>query len=88
MESICFFNKFKSWGGGEKWHYEAANFFQKNGYKISVICHGKGELLKRMKKNKNISSFKTTGRKYAYLNIFTVLRMVYFLKKNKIDNNY
>ena len=85
MESICFFNKFKSWGGGEKWHYEAANFFQKNGYKISVICHGKGELLKRMKKNKNISSFKTTGRKYAYLNIFTVLRMVYFLKKNKID---
>ena len=39
----------------------------------------------RMKKNKNISSFKTTGRKYAYLNIFTVLRMVYFLKKNKID---
>ncbi len=85
MESICFFNKFKSWGGGEKWHYEAANFFQKNGYKISVICHRRGELLKRMKKNKNISSFKTTGRKYAYLNIFTVLRMVYFFKKNKID---
>ena len=39
-----------------------------------------------MKKNKNISSFKTTGRKYAYLNIFTVLRMVYFLKKNKIEH--
>ena len=52
MESICFFNKFKSWGGGEKWHYEAANFFQKNGYKISVICHRKGELLKRIKKIK------------------------------------
>ncbi len=85
MKSICFFNKFKSWGGGEKWHYEAADFFQKNGYKISVICHRNGELLKRMKKNKNISSFKTTGRKYAYLNIFTILRMVYFFKKNKID---
>ena len=85
MRSICFFNKFKSWGGGEKWHYEACNFFLNEGYNVSLIGHRNGKLIEKFEMNKKIKIKKVSGRKYAYLNIITILKLVFFLKKNKID---
>ena len=32
---VCFFNTVKSWGGGEKWHYEIQVF--KEGYTYSKV---------------------------------------------------
>lgn len=85
MKNICFFNKFKSWGGGEKWHYEACNFFLNEGYNVSFVGHRNGQLLKKIKENKKIKAKKVTGRKYAYLNIITIFKMICFLKKNKVE---
>ena len=85
MRSICFFNKFKSWGGGEKWHYEACNFFLGEGYNVSLIGHRNGKLIEKLKMNKKIKIKKVSGRKYAYLNIITILKLIFFFKKNKID---
>ncbi len=85
MKNICFFNKFKSWGGGEKWHYEACIFFLNQGYNVSLIGHRNGQLLKKLEKIKKINTKKVTGRKYAYLNIITIFKMIYFFKKNKIE---
>lgn len=85
MRSICFFNKFKSWGGGEKWHYEACNFFLSEGYNVSLIGHRNGKLIEKFKMSKKVKIKKVSGRKYAYLNIITILKLMFFLKKNKID---
>ena len=33
-KSVCFMNSNRVWGGGEKWHYETACFFDQLGYSV------------------------------------------------------
>jgi glycosyltransferase involved in cell wall biosynthesis len=35
---IGFVNSSRSWGGGEKWHFEAAEFLQQQGYNVVFFC--------------------------------------------------
>lgn len=50
MATICFVNTTKSWGGGEKWHFEMALFFKKNGFQVVIITNQNSELYKRARK--------------------------------------
>jgi glycosyltransferase involved in cell wall biosynthesis len=44
--SVAFMNTHEGWGGGEKWHFEAACFFHDLGYKVTFICR-KGSVLEK-----------------------------------------
>ena len=46
-KTILFFNTNKSWGGGEKWHFEMAKAFADKNYPVYVFAHKNGELLKQ-----------------------------------------
>lgn len=48
METICFFNTAKAWGGGEKWHFEVSKHLHQNGFDVFVIAHKKSALLKKL----------------------------------------
>ena len=44
--SVAFMNTHEGWGGGEKWHFEAACFFHDLGYEVTFICR-KGSVLEK-----------------------------------------
>lgn len=44
---ICFFNSARIWGGGEKWHLEAAGVLHRNGHHVLLVANGQGQLYKR-----------------------------------------
>ncbi|BCA80113.1 glycosyltransferase [Desulfuromonas sp. AOP6] len=45
--NICLFNSCRAWGGGEKWHLEAAEFLVKEGFQVTIAAHPTGDLLKK-----------------------------------------
>lgn len=46
-KTLVFFNSAIAWGGGEKWHFEAALYMHKKGYEVLLICHPTSELYQR-----------------------------------------
>lgn len=45
---ICFFNTNKSWGGGEKWHFEYSEALCADGYPTVVMAQPDSELARRI----------------------------------------
>lgn len=84
QQNICFFNTTKFWGGGEKWHFEAAELMSKTSNNTFFVCDGEGELAKKLTKTK-ISQYHITVNNRSFLNPFKVNRLVKFYKENQID---
>lgn len=64
---ICFMNATHFWGGGEKWHYDAARFFSaKNDFKVSAIC-SKGSSLSQKLKACDITVYERSFGKISFL---------------------
>ena len=85
MKNICLINTNKAWGGGEKWHFEAALYLKSQGFNISVITAKDSELLKRLK-TKNIKTYPFKISKLSFLNIFKIIKIKNFFKKNQFDS--
>lgn len=49
MDTICFFNTAKAWGGGEKWHLEVSQYLNDRGISVLVIAHPNSVLAQRLK---------------------------------------
>lgn len=47
-KTICFFNSTKTWGGGEKWHYEMATYLYVRGFNVLVIVSPNSELSQKL----------------------------------------
>jgi len=47
-KTICFFNSTKTWGGGEKWHYDISTSLHKKGYSTLVITNRKSVFYSRI----------------------------------------
>ncbi|NPA37290.1 MAG: glycosyltransferase family 4 protein [Chlorobi bacterium] len=68
---ICFFNTVRSWGGGEKWHFEVSKYLHDRGYDVLLVCQKGGELHKRTKEAGIPHIAKDIGN-LSYLNPFKV----------------
>ncbi len=85
QKAILFFNSNKAWGGGEKWHFEIASALAHQGYKIFMVCHKNGQLIKESK----YSEYACIGIKVnnlSIVNIFKVKRFSFWIRKNNIDS--
>ena len=51
MKTICLCNSNIAWGGGEKWHLEAALALAGRGWRVLLLCHPKGALFARAPKD-------------------------------------
>lgn len=71
---VCFFNTIKSWGGGEKWHYENALALSERGHDVSIIVYPNSELHKKVQ---------SSGIKYIPLNVGNISFLNCF-KRNKL----
>lgn len=83
-KNICFFNTTKFWGGGEKWHFEAAEMLSATPNNTFFICNGNGVLAKRLA-NINVIQFHITANNLSFLNAAKVNKLIQFYKENKID---
>jgi glycosyltransferase involved in cell wall biosynthesis len=84
MQNICFFNTTKFWGGGEKWHFEAAQLMTETANNTFFVVDGEGELAKRLLTYK-IRQHHVSVNNRSFLNPIKVAQLVTFFKTNQIN---
>lgn len=50
MKKVILLNTNMAWGGGEKWHLEAAKYLSNHGYQVELICNPHSKLSHEAKK--------------------------------------
>lgn len=83
-QNICFFNTTQFWGGGEKWHYEAAVMCSATNNKTFFVAQNNGELSKKLASHP-IQQMHISVNNRSFLNPVKVAHLVTFFTKNKID---
>ncbi len=84
--SICFFNSYQIWGGGEKWHFSTAEQALKRGHKALILTNTDAEIADRARlelTEASVEQIKTT--KSSYWNPLYILKLVSIYKKHNVD---
>jgi len=84
IKNICFFNTTSFWGGGEKWHFEAAQKMSETNNNTFFILDGKGALAKKLE-GLEVVQHQVTVSNLSFLNPSKINKLVQFYKENKID---
>ncbi|MCL5245895.1 glycosyltransferase [Cellulophaga sp. 20_2_10] len=84
MKNICFLNSTKSWGGGEKWHYEASTYMHSKGHNVLVVTNKESELYNKLKGSK-VNSIPLKIGNFSFLNPFKIKKLKSILKDYKIE---
>lgn len=82
---ICFMNSNLVWGGGEKWHYEAACHFRDLGFAVMVIANNRSELHQKLEAQEGIILASTRISNLSFLNPFKIIHIRSLLKKHHIS---
>jgi glycosyltransferase involved in cell wall biosynthesis len=82
-KNICLFNSCKSWGGGEKWHYETAFRLAERGYNVIVYCRPNSEIYKRLRDSR-IKTIKVRVYNLSFLDIFLFFRLLILIKRQQV----
>ena len=82
-KTICFFNSSKSWGGGEKWHFDIATKLHEKAYKVIAITNKESELYFKLS-DRNIKTYPIEISNLSFLNPFKVKKIAQILHKEKI----
>ena len=83
-KNICFFNTTAFWGGGEKWHFEAAEMMSATTNNTFFVCGENSELAVKLKEL-DITQLHITTSNLSFLNVRKVNKLVKFYQDNKID---
>lgn len=76
---ICFFNSSKSWGGGEKWHFDIATRLILKDYKVVVITNKESELYHKLQ-DYNIKIYPVKISNFSFLNPVKINKIRNILK--------
>lgn len=82
LKNICLFNSCKTWGGGEKWHYETAFRLSERGYNVIVYCRKNSELYKRLRDSR-IKTVNVRIYNLSFLDLFLFWRLLFLFKAQK-----
>jgi len=80
---ICFFNSVKTWGGGEKWHYEMANRLHEKGLPVMIYTNRISELKTRADLV-GIPNYHLRINNLSFLNPFKIIKLAIHFRKLKI----
>ena len=80
---IVFMNTHKGWGGGEKWHFEAACFFHSLGYDVAFFCQKSSILHKKLLSEGICCQFFSVSN-LSFLNPLKILHLVVKLRQKNI----
>ena len=85
---VGFFNSYKVWGGGEKWHFEMMERFLNSGSEIkcTLFAPSDGELFKRVSSSyQGVEKYSIHVGKYTYLNPIDQFKMTRTFKDAGLD---
>lgn len=82
--SVCFCNSNRAWGGGEKWHLEAALSMAKRGCRVFLAAGEGTELLDRARRRPEIYVRAQRFSGWDFLNPVAVGSFAAFLRRNHI----
>ncbi|MGQ1945599.1 glycosyltransferase family 4 protein [Geofilum sp. OHC36d9] len=83
-KTICFINSVKSWGGGEKWHFEMALRLKNQGHNIIFICRKNSELDKKLRSSDiRVKHFEISN--LSFLNLFKINSLRKFLEITEVE---
>lgn len=80
-----FFNSYTLWGGGEKWHFTAAEYMANLGHEVFVLCHPEGALFQRVKNHPKMTPVEIVVTKHSYWNPFFQLNLHLKLRSLSLD---
>lgn len=81
---ICFFNSLRTWGGGEKWHFDLSTGLSAKGYDVLAFANPKSELLKKLQAA-SLDNYTITVSNLSFLNPFKILRLRNILIREKVN---
>lgn len=81
--ALVFFNSSRTWGGGEKWHYQTALKLSELGYPVHVVAKSRSDLHKRLK-NKKLRVRQLNIGNLSFLNPFKLFRVYRYFKKERV----
>ncbi len=81
---VCFFNSTRSWGGGEKWHFDVSTRLSEKGINPIVITNRNSELKTRIS-DYGIPSYNIGISNLSFLNLFKVFHISRIIKREKVD---
>ena len=81
---ICFFNSTRSWGGGEKWHYDISSRLAMKGFNVFVITNRRSVLFNRLKEKK-VPLYNIRVNNLSFLNIFKIIKISNILKNEQVN---
>ena len=85
VRTVCFCNSNRPWGGGEKWHMDAALALAERGWRTLVLCHPKGELFRRLQGATGISLLPFPLGSLSFLNPCTRFRLTRLFREERVD---
>ena len=83
-QNICFFNTTPFWGGGEKWHFEAALMCSQSNHKTFAVVYKNGELAKKLEQHP-VQQKHISVNNRSFLNPIKINQLVTFFTKHHID---
>ena len=79
INRICFFNSNKAWGGGEKWHLNAAMAFRDMGLSPLMVANTGSPLLHNARKQ-GIEVYPIKVTNLSFLNPAKLVKLSRFLR--------
>ncbi len=80
---ICFFNSLKTWGGGERWHFDHSTRLSAMGYDIFGFAHPKSELYRKLQVD-SMDLYPVTVSNLSFLNPFKILHLRRIFRREKV----
>ncbi len=82
-DKICFFNSVKTWGGGEKWHFEMVNRLHEKGNSVSIFTNRTSELRTRILETE-IPISRMRINNLSFLNPYKIIKLAIIFRKLKV----
>jgi len=82
--NLCFVNTTKTWGGGERWHFENAEYAHHRGFNVRVVCSKKSSLHEKAIKA-GIPCFPVDISNVSFLNPQKVHKLKRYFTSNRLD---
>jgi glycosyltransferase involved in cell wall biosynthesis len=80
---ICFFNSLRTWGGGEKWHYDLSTGLSAMDYDVFAFAHPSGELMKKLRAAP-LNKYPVVVSNLSFLNPFKILHLRRIFIREKV----
>src|SRR5262245_34566154 len=84
MRTVCLCNSNIPWGGGEKWHFEAALDLAARGWRVFLLCHPKGALHQRAQAEPSLLVRPLPVSRLSFLNPLTHWPLSRFFREEQV----